>query len=53
MNKELSDKYLEQLKTCTWEGDHDVADFILCELLKELGYTELVEIYKKVPKWYS
>ena len=53
MNKELSDKYLQQLKTCICEGDHDIADLILCELLEELGYTELIEAYKKVPKWYS
>lgn len=53
LNKELGDKYLEQMKTCKWEGDHEDADFILCELLEELGYVELIEAYKKVPKWYS
>lgn len=53
MNKELSDKYLEQMKTCKQEWDHEDADLILCDLLEELGYVELIEVYRKVPKWYS
>ena len=35
------------------ESDHDEADYLLCNLLEELGYTELVEVYRKLPKWYS
>ncbi len=53
MNKELSEKYLEQMKTCKDEFDHEDADYILCDLLEELGYKELVATYRKVPKWYS
>ena len=34
------------------ESDHDEADNLLCDLLEELGYTEIVEMYGKLPKWY-
>lgn len=53
MDKELNKKYLEQMKTCRWPSDHEDADILLCELLEELGYTELVEAYRNFPKWYS
>ncbi len=53
MSKELNEKYLAQIRTCKDEFDHEDADYILCELLKELGYKELVAAYREVPKWYS
>lgn len=53
MNKELNEKYLEQMKTCESEFDHEDADYILCELLEELGYKELIATYREIPKWYS
>lgn len=53
MNKELNIKYLHQMKQLDNESDHEYADEILCELLKDLGYKELVEVYEKLPKWYS
>ena len=53
MNKELNKKYLQQMKQLDNESDHEYADEILCELLKDLGYKELVEVYEKLPKWYS
>ena len=53
MNKELNEKYLSQMKTCKNEVDHEDADYILCELLEKLGYKELVDVYRDVPKWYS
>jgi hypothetical protein len=41
----------------TGEGDieaaHGNADGILCELLTELGYADVVEAWNKVPKWYA
>lgn len=56
MNKNLNEKYLKQMKECnnygTEEG-HSQADGLLCGLLEELGYTELVEIYQNLEKWYS
>lgn len=53
MNKELNQKYLLQMETCKNEFDHENADYILCGLLEELGYKELVAAYREVPKWYS
>lgn len=53
MNQELNEKYMAQMKTCESEADHEDADWILCDLLEELGYKELVAAYKNVPKWYS
>lgn len=32
---------------------HGHADDFLCELLRELGYTEAVEIFERMEKWYS
>lgn len=29
MNKEISDKYIEQIKTYTWECDHEDADILI------------------------
>lgn len=53
LNKQLSEKYLSQMKELKDELDHDYADALLCDLLEELGYVELVEAYRKVPKWYE
>jgi len=33
--------------------NHTKADEILMDLLKELGYTELVKLYDSVSKWYE
>lgn len=35
------------------EADHSRADDLLCELLAELGYQEVVEAWRKVDKWYA
>lgn len=32
---------------------HSKADNVLCELLMELGYEDIITAYKDVPKWYS
>lgn len=52
-NQELSDKYVKNLKEYTTTYDHEYADEELIDLLVELGYTDVVEEYKTVPKWYS
>lgn len=49
---ELKDKYLSLMKMLKDESDHGEADNLLCDLLEELGYTEIVEVYGKLPKWY-
>ena len=33
------------------ESAHSTADELLCDLLKELGYQKVVDIYNKVPTW--
>lgn len=53
LEKSLEEKYLEQMKQLKDESDHDAADCILCELLEELGFDKIVEVYRKLPKWYS
>lgn len=57
MNKELNDKYLTQMRWLEEEDDtehaHVEADGILCELLEELGYVELVAAFRALYKWYA
>ena len=55
------EKELEELRNLKATGDryedfeygHIEADEILCKILLELGYDEIVEAYRKVGKWYS
>lgn len=35
------------------EMAHFTADLILLDLLKMVGFTETVEAFKEVPKWYA
>lgn len=35
------------------EMAHIHADELMCELLRELGYGEGVDIFEKMSKWYS
>ena len=48
---------VEQMKECVNNGDFEVAhldaDNILCDVLTQLGYKELVDLYEKVHKWYA
>lgn len=56
MNKELEKEYIEKLNewiSADEELAHTEADFLICELLKKLGYEKVVEEYDKVDKWYS
>ena len=58
MNKqELKDKYINLMEKQTkgWdkEVEHVNADDLLCDLLEELGFEEVVEVYNKVEKWYA
>lgn len=50
---ELNDEYLKEMKKLKSEYDHVDADFLLCNLLEELGFTELTEVYRDLPKWFS
>lgn len=48
---------VEKMKECVNSGDTEVAhldaDAILCDVLTQLGYKELVDLYEKVKKWYA
>lgn len=59
-NKQDSEnRYLEEMKRAVEisnndeEQGHGLADTILCDFLKHLGYTEIVDEFEKVKKWYS
>jgi hypothetical protein len=56
MNKKLNEKYLTKIKECSkydTENGHSEADSILCELLLELGYADVIEEFQNLEKWYS
>lgn len=48
---------IEKLKEWQKSGDtecaHGYADDVLCDLLSELGYSDVVEEYHKVDKLYA
>lgn len=35
------------------EGRHYGMDDLMCEILKEMGFNELVEIFNETEKWYA
>lgn len=53
----LQAKYIEKLRECVEDGDtecaHAAADGLLCDLLNELGYQEVVGVYMRIDKWYA
>jgi hypothetical protein len=57
MNEELKEKYLQKMKDVAKNHDAEVAhcdaDDLLCELLKDLGYEEIIEAFESVDKWYA
>lgn len=58
MNKKISEKYLNKMKIAEKnnydvEAAHVEADRILCDLLKELGYIEIIKSYENVERWHS
>lgn len=54
MTREEAIKELKELfKNCDTEGDHVDADNVLCRLLIQLGYDDVVEAYNKIHKWYA
>ncbi len=56
-NEWLSEHYLALLNNnCTSsdiESNHIEAYEILCDLLEDLGYQDLVNEFKKLKKWYA
>lgn len=57
MRKALSDEMVKRLQEEVNNDDtecaHINADDILCELLEKLGYTDVVEKYNEVSKWFA
>lgn len=49
----IKDLYQLQIYGYDTEADHSTADRILCELLKALGYEDVVAAWDKIPKWYA
>ena len=35
------------------EGAHCVADTFICDVLKDLGFPNLIAAYEEVDKWYA
>lgn len=38
---------------CDEEITHSEADGLMCDLLRELGYGEGVDVFEDMPKWYA
>ena len=58
MEKEVIIKEaIEKMKECVNNGDtegaHINGDGVLGDVLTQLGYKELVDLYEKVKKWYA
>lgn len=56
--EERINKYIKQLdKAGAYDNEsmHCFADDVLCDLLEELGYEDVVEVYKKLSTnfWYA
>jgi hypothetical protein len=35
------------------EQSHQIADELLCELLTELGFSDIVSLFEDLDKWYA
>ena len=63
MNKDIENKYILEMKKMYEKDKYDVEmihsmfDYYLIELLKEIGYTKIVDLYEKVENeigfWYA
>lgn len=57
MKREKRNEYLERMRDSAINGDyecaHSDADDILCEMLIELGYQDIIDLYNQVGKWYA
>ena len=55
--QDLVDRALKELKPLERRGDveaqHALADDVLLDTLQRLGLWEIVDAWKKVPKWYA
>jgi hypothetical protein len=51
--KKYEDAMRQQTNNDDTEAAHHLADEILCDVLNELGYKNLVDLFYKVDKWYA
>jgi hypothetical protein len=55
----MVDKYREEFRKYAEKGEgdpealHSDGDMLLCNLLVELGYADVVSLWAKLPKWYA
>lgn len=50
---DAQDNHYPSLEKGDPEDWHQEADAILCTLLEELGYNDIVQLYKTLTKWYA
>lgn len=56
IDKELSDKAIEELQLMSMEEPetaHSGGDAILCRLLYDLGYSEVVKAYGQIDRYFA
>ena len=57
LNSDLLDAYKRKMMDALDDGDEEIGhiecDGVLCDLLNELGFGEIVEIYERQEKWYA
>jgi hypothetical protein len=57
LRRGLTTKALAKLRPLLGSPDPEVAhgdaDDVLCELLRSLGFNEVVDVWEKAPKWYA
>jgi hypothetical protein len=46
-------KSLSEAEEMSQEEGHIAADDALCQLLEELGFSDVVEVYRDIPKWFA
>ncbi len=50
------EEVIKELRECTGEnkdGEHMYADSLLCQFLVTLGYSDIVEEFQRLDKWYA
>ena len=52
-DKEWAKKIQNECHSGDEEVDHLIADDILCQILKERGFSETVKAFDAVYKWYA
>lgn len=51
--EEFAKRMAEIAKNLDSEVGHGEADDLLCEVLRELGYGEGIDIFESMHKWYA